>query len=145
VVEANGEYDYDVYMCWNVQSAIDPTCAPEGKHLVTAYLPLTEEESHDRAKVMRVVEAVPEFLEQTYPGFKDCVDWALYPMCWKLEGVAKSISQTGTLKPSTEAPGVKGLYFAGDTARGFGVAMDCACSAGINCAASILGRTLGIE
>ena len=145
MVEANGEYDYDVYMCWNVQSAIDPTCAPEGKHLVTAYLPLTEEESHDRAKVMRVVEAVPEFLEQTYPGFKDCVDWALYPMCWKLEGVAKSISQTGTLKPSTEAPGVKGLYFAGDTARGFGVAMDCACSAGINCAASNLGRSLGIE
>jgi len=145
VVEANGDYDYDVYMCWNVQSAIDPECAPEGKHLLTAYLPLTEEESHDRAKVMRVVEAVPEFLEQTYPGFKDCVDWALYPMCWKLEGVAKSISQTGTLKPSTEAPGVKGLYFAGDTARGFGVAMDCACSAGINCAASILGRTLGIE
>ena len=81
------------------------------------------------------------------PGGSRTAAWALYPMCWKLEGVAKSISQAGTLKPSAEAPGVEGLFFAGDTARGFGVAMDCACSAGINRAASasILGRTLGIE
>jgi hypothetical protein len=145
VVPADGQYDYDVYMCWNVQSTTDPTCAPEGKHLLTAYLPLTEEESRDRGKVMQVVEAVPEFLERTYPGFKQCVDWALYPMCWKLEGVAKSVSQAGTLKPEVEAPGLEGLYFAGDTAKGFGVAMDCACSAGINCASAILGRTIGIE
>ena len=39
----------------------------------------------------------------------------------------------------------KRLYFAGDTARGFGVAMDCACSAGINCASAILGCAIGIE
>jgi prolycopene isomerase len=38
-----------------------------------------------------------------------------------------------------------GVYFAGDTARGFGVATDCACSAGINCAAAILARSIGIE
>lgn len=145
VVPAGDDYDYDVYMCWNVQSATDPTCAPEGRHLLTAYLPLTEEESHDRRKVMKVVEAVPEFFEGIYPGFRSCVEWALYPMCWKLEGVAKSISQAGKLKPEVEAPGVDGLYFAGDTARGFGVAMDCACSSGINCAAAVLGRKLGIE
>jgi prolycopene isomerase len=94
---------------------------------------------------MRVVEAVPEFLERAYPGFSDCTDWALFPMCWKLEGVAKSISQAGTLKPEVKAPGLEGLYFAGDTARGFGVAMDCACSAGINCASAILERSIGIE
>ncbi len=145
VVPAGDDYDYDVYMCWNVQSATDPSCSPAGRHLLTAYLPLTEEESRDRRKVMKVVEAVPEFFEGIYPGFKSCVDWALYPMCWKLEGVAKSISQAGKLKPEVRAPGVEGLYFAGDTARGFGVAMDCACSSGINCAAAILGRDLGIE
>jgi hypothetical protein len=145
VVEAGDDYDYDVYMCWNVQSVIDPTCAPTGKHLLTAYLPLTEAESKDRAKVQKVVDAIVPFFEQAYPGFTDCIDWALYPMCWKLEGVAKSISQAGTLKPENTAPGVEGLYFAGDTARGFGVAMDCACSAGINCASAILGRSVGIE
>lgn len=145
VVEAGDDYDYDVYMAWNVQSVTDPECAPDGKHLLTAYLPLTEEESGDRAKVQKVVDAIVPFFESAYPGFKDCIDWELYPMCWKLEGVAKSISQTGTLKPENTAPGVEGLFFAGDTARGFGVAMDCACSAGINCAGAILGRSIGIE
>lgn len=145
VVPADGDYDYDVYMCWNVQSVVEPSCAPEGKHLLTAYLPLTDQESKDPDKVLKVARAVPEFLEEAYPGFKECVDWALYPMCWKLEGVAKSISQAGTLKPPVRAPGLEGFYFAGDTARGFGVAMDCACSAGINCASAVLGRELGIE
>jgi phytoene dehydrogenase-like protein len=145
VVPAGDDYDWDIYMCWNVQSVTDPTCAPQGKHLLTAYLPMTEEESRDRAKVARVVDAIVPFFESAYPGFTDCVDWALYPMCWKLEGVAKSISQAGTLKPENVAPGVDGLFFAGDTARGFGVAMDCACSAGINCAGSILSKTIGIE
>jgi prolycopene isomerase len=145
VVPADGDYDYDVYMCWNVQSVTDPTCAPEGKYLLTTYLPLTEDESRDRAKVMKVVEAVPAFFEKAYPGFAEAVEWAIYPVCWKLEGVAKSVSQAGTLKPEVRAPGIEGLYFAGDTARGFGVAMDCACSAGINCAAAILARSIGIE
>jgi protoporphyrinogen oxidase len=145
VVEAGDEYDYDVYMAWNVQSVTDPSIAPEGKHLLTAYLPLTEKESKDRAKVCKVVDAIVPFFETAYPGFTECIDWELYPMCWKLEGVAKSISQAGTLKPENTAPGVEGLFFAGDTARGFGVAMDCACSSGINCATAILGRGLGIE
>ena len=145
VVPAGDDYDYDVYMAWNVQSVTDPSIAPAGKHLLTAYLPLTESESMDRAKVRNVVDAIIPFFEAAYPGFSECVDWALYPMCWKLEGVAKSISQAGTLKPENTAPGLEGLFFAGDTARGFGVAMDCACSAGINCAAAILGRTVGIE
>lgn len=145
VVPAGSDYDYDVYMAWNVQSVTDPTIAPPGKHLLTAYLPLTEEESKDAAKVERVVDAIVPFFEEAYPGFTECIDWELYPMCTKLEGVAKSISQAGTLKPENVAPGVEGLYFAGDTARGFGVAMDCACSAGINCAAAVLGKPVGIE
>jgi hypothetical protein len=145
VVPAGSDYDYDVYMAWNVQSVTDPTIAPPGKHLLTAYLPLTEEESKDVAKVERVVDAIVPFFEEAYPGFTECMDWELYPMCTKLEGVAKSISQAGTLKPENVAPGVEGLYFAGDTARGFGVAMDCACSAGINCAAAVLGKPVGIE
>lgn len=145
VVPAGDDFDCDIYMCWNAQSVTDPTCAPEGKYLLTAYLPLTEEESMDRARVQKVVDAIVPFLDKAYPGFRECIDWALYPTCWKLDGVAKSISQAGTLKPENTAPGLKGLYFAGDTARGFGVAMDCACSAGINCAGAILGRAVGIE
>ena len=93
---------------------------------------------------MKVVRAVPDFLESVYPGFKDCIDWELYPVCVKLEGVAKSVSQAGSLKPDVKAPGVEGLYFAGDTVRGYGVAMDCACSSGILCASAITGEDYGV-
>ncbi len=144
VVRKEEGFDWDVYMAWNIQSYIEPSCAPEGKHLLTAYLPVTEKESLDRDLVAKVVEAVPDFFESIYPGFKQSIDWELYPVCWKLEGVAKSVSQAGSMKPDVRAPGVEGLYFAGDTARGYGVAMDCACSSGILCAAAITGEDFGV-
>ncbi|MBN2027983.1 MAG: NAD(P)/FAD-dependent oxidoreductase [Actinobacteria bacterium] len=144
VVPKEEGFDWDVYMAWGIQSYIDPSCAPAGKHLFTAYLPLTEEESRNRELVAKVIKAVPDFLESIYPGFKDCIEWSLYPACWKLEGVAKSVTQAGSLKPEVKAPGVEGLYFAGDTARGYGVAMDCACSSGIICASEITGIEYGI-
>jgi prolycopene isomerase len=59
--------------------------------------------------------------------------------------VAKSVTQAGSLKPEVKAPGVEGLYFAGDTARGYGVAMDCACASGIICASEITGIDCGIQ
>lgn len=145
VVPRSLGFDWDVYMAWNIQSYIDPGCAPPGKHLFTAYLPLTEAESRNREMVMKVVRAVPDFLEVVYPGFKDCVEWELYPACTRLEGVAKSVTQAGSLKPDVVVPGVEGLYLAGDTARGYGVAMDCACSSGILCASAIIGKSYGIE
>lgn len=145
VVGREEGFDWDVYMAWNVQSYIEPTCAPPDKHLFTAYLPLTEREARDRELVAKVVRAVPEFLESVYPGFREAVEWELYPVCVKLEGVAKSVSQAGSLKPDVRAPGVEGLFFAGDTARGYGVAMDCACSSGILCASAITGQDYGIH
>lgn len=145
VVPREEGFDWDVYMAWGIQSYIEPSCAPEGKYLFTAYLPLTERESRNRELAMKVVRAVPDFLESIYPGFKDCIDWALYPVCVKLEGVAKSVTQAGSLKPEVKAPGIEGLYFAGDTARGYGVAMDCACSSGIICASEITGVDYGVR
>jgi prolycopene isomerase len=145
VVPRSEGFDWDVYMAWNIQSYIEPGCAPAGKQLFTAYLPLTEAESHNRELVMKVVRAVPDFLEGVYPGFKECMEWQLYPVCVKLEGVAKSVTQAGSLKPDVKAPGLEGLFFAGDTARGYGVAMDCACSSGILCASAITGLDYGIK
>lgn len=138
-------FDYDVYICWNIQSAVDPSVAPAGKHLYTAYLPLTEKESRNRELVDKVRRRLPDFMEEVYPGFKDSIDWQLDPVCWKLEGVAKSISQAGTQKVPVKSEHVEGLYFAGDTARGYGVAMDCAIASGVICAGEILGKDYGIS
>lgn len=138
-------FDYDVYICWNIQSAVDPSAAPAGKYLYTAYLPLTEKESLDKTQVAKLIQRLPDFMEEIYPGFKESVDWKLDLVCWKLEGVAKSVSQAGTQKVPVKSEHVEGLYFAGDTAKGYGVAMDCAIASGVICAGAIADKDYGIR
>lgn len=138
-------FDYDVYICWNIQSVVDPLTAPDGKYLYTAYLPLTEKESLNKVLVKKIVDRLPDFMEDIYPGFKESMDWKLDLVCWKLEGVAKSISQAGTQKVPVKSDHVEGLYFAGDTAKGYGVAMDCAIASGVICAGEILNKDFGIR
>lgn len=145
VIPREEGFEHDIYMCWNIQSASDPSCAPGGKHLLTAYAPVTEKEARDKPLMLKACRLIMEYFERRYPGFGKSVDWALFPTSWKLEGVAKSKTQAGTLKAPIEAPGIKGLYFAGDTAKGYGVAMDCAAAAGLICASKITGRDFGVK
>ena len=145
ILPRSAGFDYDVYICWNIQSAVDPSVAPAGKHLYSAYLPMTEKEARDRQRVRLLVDRLPEFMEEIYPGFCESIDWKLDIVCWKLEGVAKSISQAGTQKVPVTSPHVAGLHFAGDTARGYGVAMDCAIASGVICAGEIMDKDFGIH
>ncbi len=145
VIPKEEGFEYNVYMCWNIQSQTDPSCAPGGKHLMTAYAPVTEKEAKDRDLMAKACRLIIDYLERRYPGFKKSMDWALFPTAWKLEGVAKSKTQAGTLKAPVEAPGVEGLYFAGDTVKGYGVAMDCAVAAGLICASRITGKDYGVS
>ncbi|MEA3221820.1 MAG: NAD(P)/FAD-dependent oxidoreductase [Thermodesulfobacteriota bacterium] len=138
-------FDWDVYICWNIQSIVDPSVAPRGKYLYSAYLPVTEKEAKDRVLINKLIKRLPDFMEEIYPGFKESIDWRLDLVCWKLEGVAKSISQAGTQKVPVKSPYIGGLYFAGDTAKGYGVAMDCACTSGVICAQEFLGKDFGIR
>ncbi|MEW6529960.1 MAG: FAD-dependent oxidoreductase [Thermodesulfobacteriota bacterium] len=143
-IPKNNGLSHDVYMCWNIQSQSDPLCAPKGKHLLTAYAPVAQEEAKDRELMQWACDRILDYLEGRYPGFRDSIDWALFPVSWRLEGVAKDINQAGTLKSPVKAPGVEGLFFAGDTVRGYGVAMDCACAAGLICASKITGKDFGV-
>jgi len=138
-------FDYDVYICWNIQSAVDPSAAPPGRHLYSAYLPMTEQESRNRTLVDKLIQRLPRFMEEIYPGFQESVDWRLDLVCWRLEGVAKSISQAGTQKVPVQSETIEGLYFAGDTAKGYGVAMDCAIVSGMICASAITGKDYGVN
>jgi prolycopene isomerase len=112
---------------------------------MTAYAPVTEKEAKDKDLMVKACRLIIDYLERRYPGFKKSMDWALFPTAWKLEGVAKSKTQAGTLKAPVEAPGVQGLYFAGDTVKGYGVAMDCAVAAGLICASRITGKDYGVS
>ena len=145
VIPKGDRLAHDVYMCWNIQSMSDPECAPQGKHLFTAYAPVTENEARDPALMEWACGQILDYLERRYPGFRKSIDWELYPVSWKLEGAAKDVHQAGTLKSPVKAPNVAGLYFAGDTVRGYGVAMDCACAAGLICAGTITGKDYGVK
>jgi prolycopene isomerase len=83
VLPKSAGFDYDVYICWNIQSALDPSVAPQGKYLYTAYLPLTEKETRSKEMVRKIVERLPEFMEEIYPGFKQTIDWKIDVVCWK--------------------------------------------------------------
>ncbi|MFH0727086.1 MAG: FAD-dependent oxidoreductase [Pseudomonadota bacterium] len=145
VIPRTEGFEHDVYMCWNIQSNSDPSCSPGGKHLFTAYAPVTEKEARNSELMVKASKLIMDYLERRYPGFQDSIDWALFPTSWKLEGVAKSKTQAGTLKAPVKAPGVSGLFFAGDTVKGYGVAMDCACAAGLICASEITGEDYGVH
>ena len=106
---------------------------------------MTQEEAVNKELMGWACGEIIEYLERRYPGFKDSVDWALFPISWKLEGVAKDVNQAGTMKSPVRAPGIEGLYFAGDTVKGYGVAMDCACAAGLICASEITGKDYGVK
>lgn len=145
VIPKGNRLTHDVYMCWNIQSTSDPFCAPAGKHLFTAYAPVTQEEAVNKELMEWACSQIVEYLERRYPGFKDSIDWALFPISWRLEGVAKDVNQAGTMKSPVRAPGLEGLYFTGDTVKGYGVAMDCACAAGLICASEITGKDYGVR
>ncbi len=145
VIPRGDRLAHDVYMCWNIQSQSDPFCSPDGKHLMTAYAPVTEDEAKNPQLMDWCCDRIMDYLERRYPGFRETVEWALFPVSWRLEGVAKDINQAGTLKSPVRAPDVEGLYFAGDTVRGYGVAMDCACAAGLICASMITGKFYGVS
>jgi prolycopene isomerase len=113
--------------------------------LLTAYAPVTEDEARDKDLMNWACDQIVEYLERRYPGFTESVEWALFPVSWRLEGVAKDVNQAGSLKTPVRAPNVEGLYFAGDTVKGYGVAMDCACAAGLICAAEITGKDYGVH
>lgn len=145
VIPKEKGFAYNVYMCWNIQSRTDPACAPGGKYLMTAYAPVTEREARDKDLMVKACKLIIDYLDRRYPGFRQSMDWAMFPTAWKLEGVAKSKTQAGTLKAPVVAPAVQGLYFAGDTAKGYGVAMDCAVAAGLICASQITGKNYGLS
>lgn len=71
---------------------------------------------------------------------------------WKGDGIIPSTDCTSKFpgnawrqRIDVQAPNVKGLYFVGDTVRGWGVAMDTCASSAILCAEKILKKSLNLK
>jgi prolycopene isomerase len=129
--------DADLFHVYWPSSAWAPTRAPLGEQLIEGYVPLTEAETRDGRLLDRVCDAILAFMRATYPDFDRDLKWVVFPVTNLLCGIAPAPHQVGTAKPEVASPHVEGLYFTGDTVRGWGCAADAAVHAALLTASAI--------
>lgn len=129
--------DADLFYAYWPSSAWAPTRAPLGEQLIEGYVPLTESETRQKAILDRVCDAILAFMRATYPTFEENLKWVVFPVTNFLCGVAPAPHQVGAAKPEIASPYVEGLYFTGDTVRGWGCAADAAVHAALLSASAV--------
>jgi protoporphyrinogen oxidase len=129
--------DSDLFYVYWPSSAWSPTRAPLGEQLIEGYVPLTESETRSKAILDNVCDAILAFMRRTYPNFDQDLKWVVFPVTNFLCGVAPAPHQVGRDKPEIASPYVEGLFFTGDTVRGWGCAADAAVHAGLLCATAV--------
>ena len=119
-------------------SAIAPTTAPEGKHLLQMAASILATEAHDKKKKDIVIQRILKFLDRGFPGWRKSLEWMLFTagdtcILWR--------------HPEDEwvdvkCPTVEGLYFAGDTygKRLNEGGIEGAVHSGFICASAITGK-----
>lgn len=123
-----------------VPSAFDPGVAPEGKALMQTDCVVEVDQIFDKFELERLLGSMWEDIAEMFPGIDDKVEWKFAYKCIGCDGLARKPGQVGAFKPDIVAPGVKGLYFAGDTYRGRGLALNSAALSGKTCAEKILEK-----
>jgi phytoene dehydrogenase-like protein len=92
-------------------SAMAPTTAPEGRHLMGMASSILADEAHDKKKVERVIDRMLQFADTAFPGWRAAIEFMFF-----------TVGDTCILwrHPEDEwvdvkCPTIEGLYFAGDT------------------------------
>jgi phytoene dehydrogenase-like protein len=111
IPESEGLFRGNVPLDIVAMSAIAPTSAPEGKHLMGMASSILDSEAHDKKKVNIVIDRMLKFVDTAFHGWRKSLEWMLF-----------IVGDTCILwrHPEDEwvdvkCPTVEGLYFAGDT------------------------------
>ncbi|MBU4386782.1 MAG: FAD-dependent oxidoreductase [Actinobacteria bacterium] len=123
-----------------VPTAYDPGVAPEGKSLLQTDCVVEVDQIFDKFEMDRLLDLMWQDIQEMFPGIDEKVDWKFTYKCVGCDGLARKPGQVGAFKPDIVAPGIEGLYFAGDTYRGRGLALNSAALSGRNCAEKILEK-----
>jgi len=104
--------------------ATDPKAgiSPPGKYLVQAYIICTPKEANDPKMREMLRQLIDKNLGILIPDYKEKMEWALYPVIWHLDGVAKTINN---IKPSINTD-LKNLFLIGDCVKAPGIGVNCA-------------------
>ena len=120
-------------------SNFDPGVAPQGRQLFHVDLVCDYEEAANPVVRRRLLEALWEDLGVLFPEMRQLVTWRLPYYVAGCDGLARKPGLVGRFKPELRAPGIRNLYFAGDTYQGRGLATNSAARSAMECAERILG------
>ncbi|MGQ9653370.1 MAG: phytoene desaturase family protein [Thermodesulfobacteriota bacterium] len=119
-------------------SNFDPGVAPEGRQLFHIDLVCEYEEAANPIVRRRLLEALWEDLGVLFPEMMRLARWRLPYYVAGCDGLARKPGLVGRFKPELKAPGLRNLYFAGDTYQGRGLATNSAARSAMECAERVL-------
>jgi phytoene dehydrogenase-like protein len=119
-------------------TAFDPGVAPPDRYLLVTDNVADPEEVEDKFNLGRFMDKHWEDIKEMYAFSEEDVEFALPYFTAGCDGLARKPGLTGNFKPDVQAPGVDGLYFAGDTYLGRGLAIEGAARSAILCVERIL-------
>jgi len=120
-------------------TAFDPGVAPEDRYLLVTDNVAEPREVEDKFNLGRLMEQHWEDDKELYSLTEEEVEFALPYFTAGCDGLARKPGLTGDFKPDVQAPAVDGLFFAGDTYLGRGLAIEGASRSAILCVERILG------
>ena len=114
-------------------SNITPSVSPPGEHLIIAGTPVPPSVVDDPKKIKEIVQNMKDEISSIYPEFTPSLLWER-PMAWRLvESVVKEPGLVWKSKMPHEIPGIKGLFFVGDSTVSYGIGTDSAAHSSILC------------
>ncbi|MFB0559623.1 MAG: phytoene desaturase family protein [Candidatus Lokiarchaeia archaeon] len=120
------------------QSNCDETVAPKGKMLISMGAAAKKSQVLDENNRKNLLELIWTDIEEVFPGIAEIVEWNIPGFFIGPDGLERKPGLVGKHRPDIKAPGVEGLYFAGDNYRGRGVGVNNAARSAMICADKIL-------
>ncbi|MCI4433119.1 MAG: FAD-dependent oxidoreductase [Nitrosopumilus sp.] len=119
-------------------SNITPSVSPPGEHLIITGTPVHPSVADDPKKIKTIVDDMKKEISSIYPKFTSSLLWER-PMAWKLvESVVKEPGMVWKSKMPHEIPGIKGLFFVGDSTISYGIGTDSAAHSSLLCYPKII-------
>ena len=114
-------------------SNIAPSVSPPGEHLIIAGTPVPSSVPGNPQKIKEIVENMKNEISSIYPTFHSSLIWER-PMAWKLvESIVKEPGLVWKSKMPHEIPGIKGVFFVGDSTISYGIGTDSAAHSSLLC------------
>jgi phytoene dehydrogenase-like protein len=124
------------------QSNMDPSTAPDGKHLHVMGGVIPGSKGRDKDYIRETFDKFEKGMGIMYPSLAQPI-WRRRHLVYEPAfGVIQKPCMVGSFRPHWRAPTVEGLYFASETFKSRGIGVDRAARAALTCVEDYLGGRL---